>query len=265
MKLSVKIMAHKKRAAFIPELVQRLGLTDDDVIWDRKDNRWDTGRRAWEAIDQTADFGCVIQDDARVALDLIAGLENALMHVPRNCLMSPYIGTRRPVAARVERSVHAARAANASFIEMPSLNWGVGIIAPTHIIDDMLPWCDKQDYPNYDRRIGRFAIDVMRFSTWCTFPSLVDHRETASLVGHGGGRVAHDFIGEHASALSVDWTKGSVKLAGTARVASRYLSARNRIDSGAPNGITNGARSLRVARHNGRGYDTPPRRPEGSG
>lgn len=266
MRLSVKIMAHKKRAQFIPELVERLGLTDDDVIWDRLNNRWDTGRRAWEAVDQTADFGCVIQDDARVAKDLIPALEKALMHVPRKCLMSPYIGTRRPVAARVERAVHEARAANASFIEMPSLNWGVGIIAPTFIINDMLPWCDKQTYPNYDRRIGRFAIDVMRFPTWCTFPSLVDHRETDSLVGHGAGRVAHNFIGEEVSALTVDWTKGSVRLAGGARrTSATYISARNRIDSGVPTRTTNGARSLRVARFNGSGYDQPPVRPEGHG
>ena len=207
-------MAHKKRAHHIPELVERLGLTDDDVIWDRKSDRWDTGRRAWDAIDRTADWGMVVQDDALVTRDLIAGLEKAAAFLPERCLVSPYTGTRRPVASRVERAVHAARAANASWIRMPSLNWGVAIMAPTDIIDKMLPWCDKQTYPNYDRRIGRYAIDMLRLPTYCTWPSLVDHRDDDSLVGHGRGRKAHQFLGEDASALAVLWTAKSVDLGG---------------------------------------------------
>lgn len=222
MKLSVKIMAHKKRAALIPDLVQRLGITDDDVIWDRKQDRWDTGRRAWEAVDKTADWGCVIQDDAMVCSDFIAGMEQALDHVPQTCLVSPYVGTRRPAASKVERAVREARNADVSFIEMPSLNWGVAITAPTTVIPSMLPWCDRQAYPNYDRRIGRYVIDVLGWPTWCTWPSLVDHREIPSLVGHGSGRTAHEFIGEDVSALAIDWSKGSVRLGMHPTMAARY-------------------------------------------
>lgn len=261
MRLSVKIMAHPKRAHFIPALVEQLGITEDDVVWDRKQNRWDTGRRAWEAIDQTADWGCVIQDDARVCCDFIPGMEAALEHVPAGCLVSPYVGTRRPVASRVERAVRDAAARNVSFIEMPSLNWGVAIVAPTNIINGMLPWCDQQGYPNYDRRIGRYAIDVLRFPTWCTFPSLVDHREVPSLVGHGKGRVAHRFIGEESSAMAVDWSKGAVKLVGV-RTSARRLP---------PSGETYAARGYRPARYlrvppQGRfATDDRPTRPEVAG
>jgi hypothetical protein len=215
-------MAHKKRAHRIPELVERLGLTDDDVIWDRRNDRWDTGRRAWEAVDQTADWGMVVQDDALVTRDLIAGLEKAAMFLPERCLVSPYTGTRRPVASRVERAVHAARAANASWIRMPSLNWGVAIMAPTDIITKMLPWCDKQTYPNYDRRIGRYAIDMLRLPTYCTWPSLVDHRDDDSLVGHGRGRKAHQFLGEEVSALSVKWDSTYVDLSPKTVVGRRF-------------------------------------------
>jgi len=221
-RLSVKIMAHKKRAHHIPELVERLGLTDADVIWDRRSDRWDTGRRAWEAIDQTADFGCVLQDDALVPLDFIAGMEKALTFLPEKALVSPYTGTRRPTASRVERAVNEARKAGVSWIRMPSLNWGVGIIAPTDIIDRMLPWCDKQTYPNYDRRIGRYAIDMLRLPTYCTWPSLVDHRDDASLVGHGQGRKAHQFLGEEVSALSVKWDSTYVDLSPKIAVGRRF-------------------------------------------
>jgi hypothetical protein len=221
-RLSVKIMAHKKRAHHIPGLLERLGLTEADVIWDRKNNRWDTGRRAWEAVDQTADWGMVVQDDALVTRDLIAGLEKAAAFLPERCLVSPYTGTRRPVASRVERAVNAARAANASWIRMPSLNWGVAIMAPTDIIDRMLPWCDKQTYPNYDRRIGRYAIDMLRLPTYCTWPTLVDHRDDDSLVGHGRGRKAHQFLGEDVSALSVKWDSSYVDLSPKTVVSRRF-------------------------------------------
>ena len=262
MRLSVKIMAHSKRAHLVPELVERLGLTDDDVIWDRRNDRWDTGRRAWEAIDQTAEWGMVVQDDALPCADLIAGMEKALERVPPNVLVSPYIGTRRPSKGKIDAIVNEAAHAKAAFIEMPSLNWGVAITAPTRIINGMLPWCDVQTYPNYDRRIGRYAIDVLRMGTWCTFPSLVDHRDIPSLIGHGDGRVAHHFIGEDASALHVNWDAGSVRMSAS-RTVARFTGDR----SGAPGPY--GSRGYRVARklrvsRSGRRIDEVPERPEGA-
>lgn len=279
MRLSVKIMAHKKRAHHIPELIERLGLTEDDVVWDRIGNRWDTGRRAWEAIDQSADYACVIQDDALVCRDFIAGMEKALTYITEPCLVSPYIGTRRPSASRVERSVRAAQDAGASWVRMPSLNWGVAIMAPTSIIPGMLPWCDQQTYPNYDRRIGRYAIDVLRLPTWCTFPSLVDHRDEDSLVGHGQGRKAHRFIGQDASALDIDWSKGHVSMAGANVSRGRRFPKRPApTDVGSANGVNKfgvpvppphvavnrqkPAQVLRVPRSGFR-PDNPPIRPAG--
>lgn len=274
MRLSVKIMAHKKRAQHIPELVERLGLTAADVIWDRRNDRWDTGRRAWEAIDQTAEFGCVLQDDALVPLDFIAGMEKALTFLPEKALVSPYTGTRRPTASRVERAVNEARKADVSWIRMPSLNWGVGIVAPTDIINKMLPWCDKQTYPNYDRRIGRYAIDMLRLPTYCTWPSLVDHRDDASLVGHGQGRKAHQFLGEEVSALSVKWDSTYVDLSPKTVVGRRFpkrpvASVLNANPAAAISGTRNSrvasnrqkpATTLRVPR-SGTVTDVPPKRP----
>jgi hypothetical protein len=273
-KLSVKIMAHKKRARHIPHLLEQLGLTDDDVIWDRKNDRWDTGRRAWEAVDQSVDFGCVLQDDSIVAKDFIAGMEKALAYLPEKALVSPYIGTRRPAASRVERAVNQARQEKVSWVRMPSLNWGVGIIAPTDIINKMLPWCDKQQYPNYDRRIGRYAIDVLDIPTWCTWPSLVDHRDDDSLVGHGQGRKAHEFIGEDTSALGIDWDTRYVDLGYRITMGRRFPQRPvvNNLTPLPPEEISGvptpfvarnlqkapkSAKSLRVARPG----DVPPKRP----
>lgn len=270
--LSIKIMAHRKREVFVADLVERLGILDEDVIWDTKQNRWDTGRRAWEAIEQEAEWGVVIQDDAIVCRDFAEGMELALDQLDPNVVVSPYVGTRRPMAHRVEAAVRSAIDNDAAWIRMPSLNWGVAIVLPTAIINDMLPWCDRQSYPNYDRRIGRYCIDVKRMSTICTWPSLVDHRDTPSLVGHGGGRYAHKFIGEDASALDVDWTKPAVTMGGTRTTAGR--ARRTATTFGNPRTLPpdrydvtsvegrNAARQLRIARRNADGtMDQPPVRP----
>lgn len=244
-KLGVSIMAHKKRERHIPALLDQLGLPESSVIWDRRNDRWDTGRRAWEAYDPSCTHWCVIQDDAVVCKDFIAGMEKALAFLPEKALVSPYTGTRRPVASRVERAVQAARAANASWIRMPSLNWGVGILAPTDIINKMLPWCDKQTYPNYDRRIGRYAIDMLRLPTYCTWPSLVDHRDDDSLVGHGRGRKAHQFLGEDVSALSVKWDSTYVDLSPKTVVGRRF--PKRPVASVINTQPTSGVRTERVA------------------
>jgi hypothetical protein len=219
MKLSVSVMAHPKRSHLVAGLIEALGIGDDRMVLDRKNDRWDTGRRAWEAHDPDADWHVVIQDDAIACADLVAGLARALDHVPAECIVSPYVGTRRPAKRKVERAVDAARAADASWIVMQALNWGVGIAAPVWTIPEMVAWCETETaYPNYDKRVGRYYLRVLGWHTWCTWPSLLDHRDDEpSLCSdgpgqppHGPGRVAH----EHwtGSALDLDWSKGSVVL-----------------------------------------------------
>lgn len=266
--LSVKIMAHPKRAEFIPDLVERLGITDADVSWDRDNIRWHTGRRAWQMVDQSADYGMVVQDDALVCRDLIAGLEKALDHLPERGVVSPYIGTRRPSASSVERAVQAAQKGDVSWVKMPALNWGVAIILPTGIINNMIKWCNQQRYPQYDRRIGRYAIDVERLNTWCPWPSLVDHRDGESLVGHGQGRKAHKFIGQEASALDLDWAKGYVTMGRRVTNSRRFPKrpvpgeVNARAYDRAPFVATNRqATALRVPKRVGMTYDEPPKRP----
>ena len=50
---------------------------------------------------------------------------------------------------------------------------------------------------------------MLKWRTWYTNPSLVEHRDGDSLVGHGTtspeGRRAHNFLAE-GSAADVDWS-----------------------------------------------------------
>lgn len=217
MRCSTVIMAHPSRSELVEELQSTLD-RDVPVVYDGKvkpskspQQRWRTGRRAWEAIDRTADYGMVIQDDVLVSRDFIAGVESALNVLGPEGLVSAYTGTGRPDQTSVLRALDAAERQGSSWTSTRSLNWGPAIIVPTSTIEDMLYWCDQKKHAvkNYDYRIGLYFRDVVGWRTWYLVPSLVEHRDVPSLVGHDAGpkREAHNFIGCDKSALDVDWSR----------------------------------------------------------
>lgn len=210
-KCSVAIMAHPKRRAFIPRLRKTLD-RPAAVIWDRRNDRWDTGRRAQLAFDPEATHHMVIQDDAIVCRDLTAGVEAALKFVPDGSPLGLYVGRVRPFAGVIQRLVEEAQP-DASWLKMAELHWGVGVVVPTAVIPDMIAWCDEHPVQNYDRRMSnyfaRFKIPV--YYPW---PSLVEHRDSPTLVhGHGDKRHAHRFAGADSSALDLDWSGRVVDVA----------------------------------------------------
>lgn len=202
-RLSAAIMAHPSRAALVDELRADLD-RDVEVVWDRRQDRWDTGRRAQLAYGGSATHHLVVQDDAYVARDLCAGLEHALRYAPENAALCLYIGRVRPHAGRIARAV--GRAQNGcSWLTMRDLHWGVGIVLPTPIIEACIHDQDRAvTIPQYDRRISRWLVRE-RIPVWYPWPSLVEHRDTESLIGHGEGRHAHRFLGRDQSVLDANW------------------------------------------------------------
>jgi hypothetical protein len=202
--VSVVVMADPRRAAMVEEL---LGWLDRpaEVVWDRKGDRWDTGRRAWQAIDRTTSHGLVVQDDAIPCRDLVAGIEQALQHVPDGSPLCLYVGKVRPYRELVQGLVNAA-GPGTSWLAMGQLHWGVGVVMPTRYIDEMLAWVDRYgEVENYDTRISRW-FQQRNLTVYCPWPSLVDHRDAPSLVpGRTSVRKAHRFLGAEVSALDQDW------------------------------------------------------------
>lgn len=211
--LSVAVMAHPKRKTFIPELLAALD-RPATVVWDAGDNnRWNTGRRAMLARDPQATHHLVLQDDAVTCRDLIAGVERALKSVPDGSPVSLYCGRTRPYRELVKQLVGRATR-DTSWLTMAQLHWGVGIVMPTKWIGEMVAWCDQRtDVANYDKRISRW-IQQRRLSVFYAWPSLVDHRDSPSLVpGRGSAnRRAHRFIGVTASALRQRWDGAVVSI-----------------------------------------------------
>lgn len=231
--IGTAVMAHPQREHLVSRLVEQLGLDSSDVVWDTKNNRWDTGRRAMQAAAaHNADWTCVIQDDVLVCKDLLEGLRRALDHVPGECIVQPYVGTRiSKGSAYIPELTRQADEQNASWIEMRTLFWGPVIIVPTPTVTDMLTWADRRNWPNYDKRVGQYYYSKLAWTTYYTWPSLVDHLDSErdgvdSLVEHGSGRVARNFIGEDASALDIDWSGPVVQMRGLASMYARQAAAR---------------------------------------
>lgn len=206
--VSAVIMAHEKRAAFIPELQARLD-REVPVIWDEKNDRWDTGARAMRAYDPEASHHLVIQDDAVLTANLIAGVERALEYVPspEKTPLALYLGRNKPFRHTMNVVATKSEQLQASWVKMTQIHWGVGIVFPTNLIDEMVTWCDtRSEIPNYDRRISRW-VGHKHLDVYYPWPSLVDHRDSPSLVEGrtGKGRRAHRFLGENASALDHKW------------------------------------------------------------
>lgn len=206
--LSASIMAHPSRARYVDEL---LGMLDREipVSWDidgppsgDKAKRWAVGSAAWRMAD--ADWHLVLQDDVTVCLDFLVGLEKALDHVPDSIgIVQPYVGKSRPLGQHFVQLARSADQVGANWIQHRSMCWGVAICVRSETIEEMLGWCDERKTLTYDSRVGRYYRDALGQETRYTWPSLVDHRNIPSLVGHGMGRTAHKpYTG---SALELSW------------------------------------------------------------
>jgi hypothetical protein len=200
-------MAHPKREAFVEQLQQEL--PEAEVVWDEMEDRWDTGRRAWLAqVDSGSDYSLVVQDDALICQDLLAGLAKAA-DVADGKPICLYTGRARPKQHTTRRMVHKALRLGTPWIELPGPWWGVGIALPTAHITNLIEWADdRTEIENYDMRIEHY-YEAQEVPCLYTLPSLVEHRpvaENPSLVeGRIHNRQAWKFLGTDTSALTIDW------------------------------------------------------------
>ena len=209
-RVSVAVMAHKRRAHLVDDLVAALD-REPVVTWDERDDRWDTGRRAILAADPEATHHVVIQDDAIVCRDLCAGIEHMYGFINPERPMGLYFGSRVPHSQRYSAMYRRARRRNARWIEVQqSPMWGVGLVIPTAHVADLVRYADQVASPAYDGRVRRW-YRRHHIPQMFPIPSLVDHRtgpDHPSLIRDRRspeGRVAHQFIGEDASPLDLDW------------------------------------------------------------
>lgn len=209
-KVSAAIMAHPNRA---PEVEFLRGQLDREVMvhWDREgaptgngDRVWRQARATWQMFDPDADYHVLIQDDAIVSENFLAGLELALNFAPDNAIVSPYLGTGRNVPMRWEKMAQMADVKNASWIASGRVMWGVCLVLPVGWIPQMLEWADRKGGMPDDMRVGAWAVRE-GIEVWYPWPSLVDHRVIPSLTkNRAADRVARRH--HSGSALEIDWS-----------------------------------------------------------
>lgn len=206
-RISLAIMAHPQREAMVTDLAGQLD-QEPVVVWDRHNDRWDTGKRALLSYGDSADYHVVIQDDTLVSPRLMAGVAAMLAVLPAGVPIGLYYGSAKPRRAYHERMYEAAKAEGARWIVLSeSPMWGVGLVIPTVDVEDIVELGDSiTSTNNYDTRVATY-YQRKHVEQWYPIPSPVEHRSPgASLVpGRSNGRrVAHEFLGE-ASAADIDW------------------------------------------------------------
>jgi len=208
MSVSVTIMAHKKRRKLVEDLKPQLD--GAGAVWDKNDDRWDTGRRALLAFDPKATWHVVVQDDAILCEDFLPTVYKALDTLPKDDLMpvSFYTGKVRPYAGQIQDAVANAKRNGLTWFAMRGPLWGVAVAIPVLLIKKMVKECDESNTPNYDMRMAEWFF-ANQIPCWYSVPSLVDHRvgpDNPSLVperGSGAGRVAWEFC--EGSGLDIEW------------------------------------------------------------
>lgn len=229
MTISVSIMAHPSRKDFIPCIFDKLG-REVPVAWDRINNRWDTGRRAWELHDPAASHHLVLQDDVLLSKDLLTALPKVVAAIPDQPI-SLFVRHKRrwnPLVLKCQRRPRVR------WLILQRLNWGPAVLLPVQDIAPMLAWVEANCHmPNYDVRIGYWYLTQNR-PVYYTMPSLVDHRiEGDSLVWNlksQEGRHAAHFIGQDVCGADLDWRGLAVReeiplpdyLRATAEINEKY-------------------------------------------
>lgn len=212
MDLSLAIMAHPDRETMVCDLLIPALDQEPTVVWDRHNDRWETGRRALQAHGGS-DYHIVIQDDCLVSPRLVAGVRAMLAVLPAGVPIGLYYGSIKPRRPHHTRLYTAAKEQGARWIALTdSPMWGVGLVIPTADVAGIVEFGDAvTNTNNYDTRIARYYCQ--RAEQWYPIPSPLDHRIAGDSLVPGRGnhkRVAHESLGE-TSAADIDWNAPVVR------------------------------------------------------
>ena len=189
----VKSMLEKFRA-------ERPDLCVAIVADSERQGSWPTYLRTLRAT-AGAKHHLVLNDDITVCQDFLASVDKVIQARPGQIISlytnSPWVPTARARGqAWIEKSLVAS----------PALIW------PTALIHEFIDWERfhiRNDFHWEDARISMWLHKTRR-PAFATVPSLAQHLGCqASLVGlNGRSKVATWYVGDHRSALGIDWSRG---------------------------------------------------------
>ncbi len=194
-KLSISVMAHPSRAQFFPYLQEKLGLSLSQFSIDQKNNLIENCKASWLLHDSTADFHCVVQDDAVIcdhfrekATAFIAEQEKrrAAEGKPAQGYNFFLKQDRRKTPLWVKDGVYTDNVTRG----------GVAICLPVSHIKPMLIEFDRQRSRHDDDRISEY-IKRRRMKILFPVPSFIGHRgDIDSVAGNPRGLDVWKFDGQ---------------------------------------------------------------------
>ncbi len=140
-RLSVAIMAIPERRQSVNKMREQLDLGDRKLRISVDEDYmgiWPNARNAWLSYDPDATHHLVLQDDLTMCRDLLAGLEQAIQYIPPEDIVS--------LVSFRETYERAVRSGTTSWFKAKFLN-APGLVIPTHCIEKMIDWIDRQDGP----------------------------------------------------------------------------------------------------------------------
>lgn len=190
--LYVAVVAHTKRINMATDLASRVS-ADEIFFDDGFKGEWKNHELAWKsALDSGKTHAVILQDDAVPIDDFRAHALRAAQERPHN-LISLYTGTHRPREEEVKEAVRIADAMESSWLVADTLMWGVGVIVPVDLIEEILDTIKWSKLP-YDQRVGLWA-ELKQKEVCYTWPSLIDHADEPTVIkgrsARQGTRVAH--------------------------------------------------------------------------
>lgn len=190
--LYVAVVGHVKRMDMATQLATEVA-ADELFMDDGFKGEWGNHEYAWRAAARSGKTHAVIlQDDAVPIPDFREHAQRAAEERP-DSLISLYTGTHRPRKEEVERAVRLAETKEASWLSADTLMWGVGVVVPVALIDEILDTVKISKLP-YDQRIGLWAEKTQKL-VYYTWPSLINHADEPTVIkgrpAKQGVRVAH--------------------------------------------------------------------------
>lgn len=200
-------MAHPARAERAKKLAAELEIP---IVWDQRNDVIDTCLRALMAYDATATHHLVLQDDAIVCRNLLAGLTRACEVAGEKRPVVPYLGSYGSGVDAVGRMGQRAALNGSPWVEASGPRWGVAVAHPVALLPELTGRYPGLSGNTDDARISTIYRQ-MRTLCWFTVPSLVDHDDALPSLTKPGWtghhrRVAVRFIGADRSALDIDWS-----------------------------------------------------------
>jgi len=190
--MTIGVVAHIKRQAMATTLAQQINA--DYVSVDDGTLGFANHVRVWrECAAEQRDWCLVVEDDAVPVRGFISQAQRALEVAP-SPIVSMYLGTDMRTTPALLDAVAKAEANDACFIMHTKLLHAVAVAVRTELVAHMLAYVERKRYLPIDDAIsGWRARHLLKHRVAYTAPSLVEHRDTPTVIEHRRDNIPRDY------------------------------------------------------------------------